>query len=224
MIIFDWDDVFIMGAIQGHFACYRQALVDIGMEPDQAELERTVTYLWGRPHQVIFQALLDSEHKADLAAAVGRYQTYKDSKVFLSKLQFVSGGQEFLRNLAQHYTLALATSQQRKLLVQRIFPLFQVPDVFSTIMSSHDFNDPGQAKPSPYMVEEIMRTHAAKQAETIVVGDAKNDVLMAQAAGVKPVVVLTGHLTEQQAKELGVQHIIPDVIQLESVLQALRTE
>ncbi len=53
------------------------------------------------------------------------------------------------------------------------------------------------------------------------VGDAKNDVLMGQAIGATPVVVLSGHLNREQAEELGVEHIIPDVTQIETVLARL---
>jgi phosphoglycolate phosphatase-like HAD superfamily hydrolase len=44
---------------------------------------------------------------------------------------------------------------------------------------------------------------------------------MGQAAGIAPVVVLTGHLNEAQAKELGVTHIINDVTGIEQVLVGL---
>lgn len=53
------------------------------------------------------------------------------------------------------------------------------------------------------------------------VGDAANDVLMAQNADILPVVVLTGHLNEEQAKELKVKHIINDVTDLPKVLNQL---
>ena len=53
------------------------------------------------------------------------------------------------------------------------------------------------------------------------VGDAENDVLMAKGADVTPIVVLTGHLTKEQAENLGVKFIIPDITRLEDVLEVI---
>ncbi len=52
------------------------------------------------------------------------------------------------------------------------------------------------------------------------VGDAKNDVLMAQSAGVEPIVVLTGHLKKEEAVELGLNNIIPTVAHLLNVIDS----
>jgi phosphoglycolate phosphatase-like HAD superfamily hydrolase len=42
---------------------------------------------------------------------------------------------------------------------------------------------------------------------------------MAQNAEVEPVVVLTGHLSQAEAAQLGVRHIIADITRLEGILQ-----
>ncbi len=66
-----------------------------------------------------------------------------------------------------------------------------------------------------------METQQVAPENAIMVGDARNDVLMAQAAKIEPIVVLTGHLNIQQAEALGVTHIIQDVTHLETVLPQL---
>lgn len=53
-------------------------------------------------------------------------------------------------------------------------------------------------------------------------GDAASDMQMARNAGVTPVAVLTGHLSRQQAEELGVKHIIENVTLLEGELKTFR--
>ncbi|MBU4245864.1 MAG: HAD hydrolase-like protein, partial [Nanoarchaeota archaeon] len=53
------------------------------------------------------------------------------------------------------------------------------------------------------------------------VGDAKNDVLMARNARIEPIVVLTGHLSKSEAEVLKVKHIIPDVTEIEEVLESI---
>lgn len=66
-----------------------------------------------------------------------------------------------------------------------------------------------------------MQDQNIKPEETVFVGDAKSDVEMARAAGVTPIVVLTGHLTKLEAEDLSVRYIIDDVTQLEKVLNIL---
>lgn len=71
------------------------------------------------------------------------------------------------------------------------------------------------------MVQEIMqRTNTASE-ETVMVRDAINDILMAQHAGITPIVVLTGHLNRNQAEDLNVNYIIEDVTRIEEVLSLL---
>lgn len=64
------------------------------------------------------------------------------------------------------------------------------------------------------MVVEILRRQNVDPEDAVVVGDAENDVRMAQSAGVEPIVVLTGHLDEERARSLGVRHIINTVADL----------
>ena len=73
------------------------------------------------------------------------------------------------------------------------------------------------------MLEKIMSTQKVSPSEAIFVGDAESDVKMAKNARVKPIVVLTGHLSKSQAKELNVEYIIEDVTKLEEVLVELKS-
>jgi len=55
--------------------------------------------------------------------------------------------------------------------------------------------------------------------QTLFVGDAKSDVLMARQAKVEPVAVLTGHLDRKEAQDLGVKYIIENVTCLPEVFK-----
>ena len=69
-----------------------------------------------------------------------------------------------------------------------------------------------------------MKQEHVTSAETIVVGDAGNDVRMAHSAGVEPVVVLTGHLNKQEAESMGVRYIIQNVTLLPEVLSLMAND
>ena len=69
------------------------------------------------------------------------------------------------------------------------------------------------------MLQEIMKTLGFGPEQTLFVGDAKSDVLMARQAKVEPVAVLTGHLDRKEAQALGVKYIIENVTHLPEVLK-----
>ena len=66
-----------------------------------------------------------------------------------------------------------------------------------------------------------MELTGMKPDETVLVGDAANDVKMARNAGIEPVVVLTGQLNRQEAEALNVRYIIDNVTLLEPVLEEI---
>ena len=57
--------------------------------------------------------------------------------------------------------------------------------------------------------------------EWILVGDAKGNVIMIQAAGLIPIVVLSSHLNKREAEELNVEYIIENITLLEQVLSEI---
>jgi len=137
---------------------------------------------------------------------------------FVNCLEFINGGNKLIEQLSTKYKLAIASGINPRLLQEKIFSKFGVKNLFSEILTVYDIDDPSHAKPHPYLLLEIMRRLDVKPEETIMVGDARGDVQMAQNAGVIPIVVLTGHLNKTEAESLGVKYIIKDVNELDSAL------
>jgi phosphoglycolate phosphatase len=220
LIIFDWDDTFTTGATQGYFACYHEAITSVGIHLSPEEEKARVIPTWGTGHVKGIEALLKDDPEL-VAAAAAKWEAAVYSDTFVNQLHLVPGSVEFLNRLAKKYALAVATGGDSNLIVKRIFPKFQVPEVFAQIMSTYELDDPMKGKPHPHMLETIMKTQGVKPEETIMVGDAKSDILMARNAQIEPVVVLTGHLSFKEAEEMGVKYIIEDVTKLEDVLSQL---
>ena len=182
--------------------------------------KKGLTPKWGTSHLVELKELL--QEYPELVEEAGKlYEQHLFGETFMNCLHVTEGSQEFLQYLSTHYTLALATGVHPKLLKERIMPQFHIPQVFTQIMTGYDLADHTKGKPDPYIAQTIMKEQGFLPEETIMVGDAKNDVLMAQHAGITPIVVLTGHLTRQEAEKLGVKYIIEDVTKLETVLTQL---
>lgn len=221
LIIFDWDDVITRGSTYGYIKCYHEAISSLGVNLDPEEEKRRILTKWGSPAKEELRELLKG--RSDLLdEAEQRYERILMGNTFTDCLSLVSDDiPQMLERLKEKYTLAIATGVNPRLLREKVMPKFGIPSVFSQIESVYDVPDPEKGKPHPYMVEQILLKQAVRPEEVVLVGDARGDVLMARAAEVTPIVVLTGHLKESEAKALGVNHIIPDVIHLEGLLPNL---
>ena len=218
LIIFDWDDVITLGAKKGYFACYEFALDNVGVTlPENIKTER-ILRKWGTNHHEELAELLQ-EHPERLKQAANAFEEGFFGDVFVDSLHIVEGTIQLLERLAKTYKLAVATGNHPALLGDRIVPRFGIPPVFEIILSGYELPDSSKSKPDPYMLNTIMARLGVQSSETIYVGDAENDVLMARNADVEPVVVLTGHLSQAQALDLDVDYIIPTIVSIEAVLE-----
>ena len=220
LIIFDWDDVFTQGSIQGYYASYHAALEAVGVHLSPEEEDRRIKEKWGSGGKQQLEYLLQ-EHPELVDKAYEVYKECSHGKVFLDKLSIIPGGQDFLKEISKRYTLTIATGAHPKVLHDQVMPKFNIPDVFAQIITIYDLDDIDHAKPHPYMVNKILETQGVKSEEAILVGDAASDMQMAWNAGVEPVAVLSGHMDRAEAEKLGVKHIIDNVTQLETVLNKL---
>lgn len=218
LIIFDWDDVITIGSTEGYFKCYHEMLVDLGVILEPVEERKRIVAKWGKS-QLEEQRELLKEKPELLQKANEIYESKLFGTTFVNELRLTEGTIGLLNELRQKYVLAVATGVNPKLLVEVIMPKFGIPDIFSKIISSCSITDPAKQKPSPYMLQAIMNTLGFGPDQTLFVGDAKSDVLMARQAKVEPVVVLTGHLNQKEAQDLGVKYIIENVTYLPEVLK-----
>lgn len=222
LIIFDWDDVFTLGSKEGYYACYHQALEGVGVQLKPEKERKRILTKWGQSHREELKELL-KEHSEFLDDACLIYEKNLFGNTFMNFLTLTSGSKALLENLHKKYILTIASGINPKIL-NRVILKFGIPDVFSKIVTIHDIDDPKKAKPHPYIAQNIMETQKILPNETVLVGDARGDVLMAQAANIIPIVVLTGHLNKNEAEKLGVKYIIPDVTHLEKILDELNKE
>ena len=217
LIIFDWDDVFTRGSTDGYFKCYHQTLVELGVHLKPEEEKKRIFDKWGQPHREELKELL-KDYPKFLDDACKIYENHLFGNTFIDCLSVVPGSKELITRLHNKYILSVATGINPTVLHDCVIPKFGIPDVFSQIVSAYDIDNPEKTKPHPHMAQHILKTQKIFPDETVLVGDDKNDVLMAQAANIIPIVVLTGHLSKNEAKVFGVKYIIPNVTKLEKVL------
>lgn len=220
LIIFDWDDVFTLGAKEGYFACYRKAINSVGVFLSPEVESKRILAKWGKSFREEIKELLQ-EHPEFVDKACEVFEKEYWGNTFVDALTVIDGTNEMLLRLKEKYILAVATGNHHRMLKERIFPYFHIPDVFAQILSSHEIEDQEKTKPHPHMLETIMEKQHVSAEETVYVGDAKTDVQMAYSAHVTPIVVLSGHLSRAGAEKLGVTHIIDNVTLIEKTLSLL---
>lgn len=217
LIIFDWDDVIGLNAKEGYFACYDAALKAVNVSLDEKTKTERIISRWGKPFWLELDALL-AEHPEKLAEACKAFDESYWSGLFLDKIRVVDNALVVLKRLSQKYKLGVVTGNIRPML-EKIMKKFNIPeDLFIKIYSSYDI-EPSLLKPDPYTIDQIIKIAGVTKDETVYVGDAPSDVQMAKNAGVTCVVVLTGHLDEQRAREMKADYIIDDINSLEKILK-----
>lgn len=219
LIIFDWDDVIVLGAKDAYFASYHKALTDLGVHLTPDEERKRILAKWSKPAREELKELL-KEYPEFIDHACDIYKKEKE-RVFLKSLSILPGIQKLLLALSKHYILAVSSGNTVDIIRNQIMPLFKLPDVFSKIVSSHDISDPEKMKPHPYMLDVIMEAFKVAPNEALFVGDAATDVQMARDAGVIPIVVLTGHLSKDEAENLHVKLVIPSIMYLPKILPSI---
>lgn len=220
LIIFDWDDVFTLGSKEGYYQCYRNATRGVGIKLTRSKIWQGIIATWGKSFKVVLAEIL-KKHPELLEKAIKIYEKNLFGDTFVKNLKLTKGANELLKKLSKRYTLAVATGQNPILFNDRIVQMFKIPKVFSQIVFSQYIKDPEKQKPHPYALEKIMKNLKFKPSEAVFVGDAHNDVKMAQAAKVTPIVVLTGHLSKSAAEKLDVRYIIKDVTSIEKILREM---
>lgn len=217
LIIFDWDDVFTLGSIRGYYKCTHEALAGVGVIFGQAEEEKLIKETWPLPHDQQLAAIL-KDYPERVAEAIKIYEANWFGDTFVDCLTIVPGSQQFLLDMSKKYKLAVASGAHPKVLRDRVFKKFNIPNIFEDVITIYDLDDPRHAKPHPFMANKIMQNAGVPPNKTVLVGDAESDMQMAWNAGIEPVAVLTGHLDRDEAAQLGVRHIIDNVLGLEAEL------
>lgn len=231
VIPFDVDGVLNEGSTPLYIRGIDIVLEDCDIKLDPVVLKAEVLERWGRPPKRILMSLIDfaQEDRGPLsdrtktgplkrhAAAV--YDKYMTTE-FVEKIGKVDGAAETLEELSERYELGLNTSADKAVLMDHMLPKLGInPNLFNDdlVWTADDVLE-HQEKPDPYVINKILQATGFTPEQAVMVGDSATDVLSAHFAGVEPIVPLTGNLTEDEARELGVEYVITDITRLYEVL------
>jgi HAD superfamily hydrolase (TIGR01662 family) len=211
LVLLDFDGVVVKGSNEAYFDCYHKALesVDAKLAPE-IEHERILEG-WGSGHVEQLTILL--RERQELVNQAGKtWVACVDEPKFWENIELVPNADKAIHLIEQKMSVAIV-SGSRKDHIEKLLSRFGI-DGERMIFSSYDVADPSLRKPNPYTLRLALERFNCSSSEAIYVGDMPNDIVMARAAGIEPVVVLTGELDEKRAKEFGVSRIEQDLYSL----------
>ena len=216
-IVFDCDGVLWQGTNEGYFKCYHLAALEAGVELDFKVAKERILQNWGQSVQLEVEGMLPN-HPERVPEVVRRYGRLVRSDFFLNSASLVPGVSQTLEKLARHYALSAITGMNAEN-VGEMFTRFGLRRFFRHALSSAETDDPEKQKCMGYHLGQLLEWEQLAPDEVLCIGDAVPDVQMAGRQRVPIVVVLTGHLTAEQARGLGVRQIISSVADLPAWLE-----
>jgi phosphoglycolate phosphatase len=211
-IVFDCDGVLWDGTNEGYVRCYHRAAVEAGVDLDYGLARQRILANWGTSARHEVEGLLP-DHPHLVADVVQRYRRLVRSDLFLSTAAPVAGVKQALEALSARHGLSAITGMNTENL-GTLMDRFGLRALFRHVVSTGEVNDPAQQKRTGFHLRQVLDREGVAPHEALCVGDALVDVRMAQSQRVPVVVVLTGHLDQQQARDLKVQAILASVADL----------
>jgi len=189
-LIFDWDGT-LADSIDNIVIAMQRAAVDVGLT---VRTPREVRDIIGLALPDAVAVLYPDLQDPLLARRV--IEAYTDNYLALEQqpsvlFEGVHAALEVLRGEGFH--LAVATGKTRRGL-DRMLATHDLENYFDVTRCA----DETAGKPDPRMIAEILRELEVAAADACMVGDSEFDIIMGHNAGVRPVAVTYGAMTEQQ--------------------------
>lgn len=217
-IIFDCDGVLWQGTNEGYFLCYHRAALEAGIEIDFGLARERILQNWGQSARIEVEGMIP-EFPDRIDEVTANYRRLVRSDLFLGTASPVPGVNECLEALGRDHPLSVITGMNGDNL-PRLLDRFGLRSHFRHAISTADTNDPDKQKPTGYHLRRLLQVEGLDPQQVLCVGDATSDILMARSQSVPIVIVLTGHLTEAEARDHGIADILPSVAELPAWIQA----
>ncbi|HET6863979.1 MAG TPA: HAD hydrolase-like protein [Candidatus Saccharimonadales bacterium] len=213
----DFDGVHTLGSEAAYLSVFQGVMTELHIF-DVQQVEERMHEFWGSAMEHVLENIL--RDRTDLWVKGKQILKELLMDVFPDQIRPVPGATESTERLSKKFNLALITAADRDVLLQKLFPKLGLrTEFFNGGIFTADQLDPRKnqyPKPHPHVLNEFMKRTGTVPQNTIMVGDSETDVLSAYAAGVEPVVTLTGNLSRKEAEDLEVSHIIEDITKLET--------
>lgn len=137
-----------------------------------------------------------------------------------TSLLFIGVEEALNRLLKDGYSLMIASNNSKEVIEEYLLK-HNLKKYFLDISGRGKTLNTCRIKPSPYMINRLIRIHHLSKDETLYVGDDINDIKTALAAGVKSVGVASGRHNIKDLKEAGSTYVYKDFVEFASTLTSI---
>jgi phosphoglycolate phosphatase len=210
LIAFDWDGT-LFDSTAIIVRCIQQAVVDVGGQMPTAQAASYVIGMALIPALAHAAPDVPPERYPELGARYRHHYLQHQNDISL-----FDGILPLLVDLkARHHWLAVATGKSRRGLDEALASV-ELHGVFDGSRTA----DETAGKPSPLMLQELMREFGVEPARTLMIGDTTHDLQMALNAGCASVGVSYGAHEPDGFHALGPRHVAHSVPDLHDWLRA----
>jgi len=206
-VLFDWDGTLI-NSYDADTSAYLAMFKEIGIPWDVKDLEEHYSPNWYH----VYRAARLPRKSWDEADRLWRSHYAKHHP------KLISGARRVLMQLGDAHPLGLVTSGDRDR-VTRQLRKFRLTTLFAARVCS---GDTPRKKPHPEPLRMALRQMKLDPAACVYVGDAAQDVEMAQRAGVRAIGVLGPYPTEKRLRAAQPEFLLESIEELPGILKQLR--
>jgi phosphoglycolate phosphatase len=212
-IIFDCDGVLIMNTNSLYDRALENAVNFVEPNYSTKEIYNVISKSQGKTFTHQLKLILGENHQY-LCKAIERYEAYIHLPENYNQIYLLKGSYGLLNTLKEKgIILALATGMNPSLLT-RLKKEKILPCLFDNIGLTHDISDPKYQKPHPKILIDLLEQMHLLYTDVAYVGDTIDDIVMAKESLIYSIAVLTGRLTEKEAKEVGADLVLSSVLEV----------
>ncbi len=205
-VLFDWDGTLI-NSYHADTSAYLAMFKEMGIAWGLEELEKNYSPNW---YQVYRAAGLPRKHWQDADRAWRAHYAKHRPKL-------VAGARRILSRVGNTHHLGLVTSGDRDRVTRQLRE-FRLTRLFAARVCS---GDTLRKKPHPEPLRLALRQMKLEPSACVYVGDAAQDVEMAQSAGVRAIGVLGPFPTEKRLRAAQPEFLIGSIEELPDILKKL---
>jgi HAD superfamily hydrolase (TIGR01549 family) len=205
-VLFDWDGTLI-NSYHADTSAYLAMFKEMGIAWGIKELEKHYSPNW---YEVYRAAGLPRKHWKDADRAWREHYAKHQPKL-------IAGARRVLARVGNAHRLGLVTSGDRDRVIRQLRE-FRLTTLFCARVCS---GDTSRKKPHPEPLRLALRQMKLEASACVYVGDAPQDVEMAQRAGVRAIGVLGPFPTEKRLRAAKPEILIGSLEELPHVLKCL---
>jgi len=203
-VLFDWDNT-LLNSYPADTHAYLAMFGALGIPWGVEELKTHYTPDWYRLYRTAKLPRSRWEEANRLWRCFYRRQ----------KPALLPGARQVLRELRKEFLLAVVTSGSRAR-VRRQLAGFGLTGWFAALICSEDAH---RRKPHPAPLRAVLRRLSLRPEECVYVGDAPEDMEMAQRAGVRAIAVLGPYPTHERLRAAGPDAVLASIRELPHALR-----